>query len=248
MFCEKCGAEILNGEKFCLKCGSKIEFVQSIPSTGMPGRLSYNVSARAEAVVEDFKKKADYRFRMLVMALLAVVCLAFLPIYEWDDIPVYHNDLIRTAGGGIEARDADSEEINEEIRETLDELFEKIGVTNHKTVRVMETLVFTLTETMEPEIETFVHKIGKITVAASIPVSGIYIVLFFQIISSVFNLKLFNRIVCLIGALGIVLTVISGSVYMQKYDILFVDCTGIGMWALLAVFVSGFCVTLFKRR
>lgn len=266
MFCEKCGAEIMEGEKFCVRCGTRIEYTNQknvivssaetsflktdsryVGTENISGAHCFVSAAEPTSCVSGEKpKKKDYRIRMLVMTVISLLCLTFLPVYEVEDTPVFHNDILRTVGVGMELAETNEEELNEEIGEGVEELVRDCGITNERAIMIFGELVKALTDVISPELMQIGKTVSQVATAAFFPIVATYIALLLQLISSAFNFKILNRIACLTGIVGIFVALTIGDYYVSRYNYDILSYIGIGMWAMVVMFVASFCVTLKK--
>lgn len=93
MFCQECGTENSDESKFCVKCGTKIGFVQTPPTPAPPPVISQS-SATEEASVRTpppaMKPSSGGRKRNRVIAIAMVFAVAAVAVIAVSSIYVNH--------------------------------------------------------------------------------------------------------------------------------------------------------------
>ena len=257
MYCEKCGRVISQGETICGQCGNVLEpvevkqaqvsnqtVVQPLPKVNpvpqQKSALDYTSGESYTFVAT--KKKKDYRARILIMALLTVLCLTFFPMYQIGDISIYHNDILRIADIGTELSDFEGTDLAEEIKD----FGEAMGYEDVELTEEFEKTVDDFSKDMEWDIVQMGDNISDAVLLISIPQIFIYLILLLQIVAGVFNLRKLNWISSLIGASCIIIAVIAVTVAINVPNLNLLGCIGSGLWAILIMMLVSFGVSLKK--
>ena len=84
MFCNKCGNQIADSQKFCSKCGAPVVNLPNAPASGVP-RMAPQEMRQAAPVGIEFTEIKNLFFGLLGLLLLGMIFI-FTPTFKIDGI------------------------------------------------------------------------------------------------------------------------------------------------------------------